>query len=68
MDEFCRKPILNSSYEYPSRHWELGRWAFAEFTAVYRILDDFDATVDSPTQAQLDELIDAVRTVARAVT
>ena len=23
MDEFFRKPILNSPYEYPGRHWEL---------------------------------------------
>ena len=23
MDEFYRKPILNSPYEYPGRHWEL---------------------------------------------
>ncbi len=41
-----------------------GRWAFAEFTDVYTILDDFDATVGSPTQAQFHELIDAVRPVA----
>ena len=42
-----------------------GRWAFAEFTDVYTILDDFDATVGSPTQAQFDEMIDAVRPSAR---
>ena len=42
-----------------------GRWAFAEFTDVYTILDDFDATIGSPTQAQFDEMIDAVRPSAR---
>ena len=41
-----------------------GRWAFAEFTDVYTILDDFDATVGSPTQAQFDEMLEAVRPVA----
>ena len=41
-----------------------GRWAFAEFTDVYTILDDFDATIGSPTQAQFDEMLDAVRPVA----
>ena len=29
MDEFFRKPILNSPYDYPGRHWELDDTATA---------------------------------------
>ena len=35
-----------------------GRWAFAEFTDVYTILDDLDAAVSPQTQTQFDELIE----------
>ena len=42
-----------------------GRWAFAEFTDVYTILDDLDAVLGAQTRAQFDEMIEAVRPVAR---
>ena len=34
-----------------------GRWAFAEFTDVYTILDDFGAAVGAQARAQFDERI-----------
>ena len=42
-----------------------GRWAFAEFTDVYTILDDLDAVLGAQTRAQFDEMIEAVRPAAR---
>ena len=36
-----------------------GRWAFAEFTDVYTILDGLDAVIEAHTQKQFDELIEA---------
>ena len=35
-----------------------GRWAFAEFTDVYTILDDFGAAVGTQARAQFDERIE----------
>ena len=35
-----------------------GRWAFAEFTDVYTILDDLGAAVGAQTRTQFDELIE----------
>ena len=35
-----------------------GRWAFAEFTDVYTILDDFGAAVGAQARAQFDERIE----------
>lgn len=44
---FFEKPILNSPYEYPKRHWEIDAQGqlpgFAEFTEVYQIESDFKA-------------------------
>jgi hypothetical protein len=37
-----------------------GRWAFAEFTDVYTILDDFRAAVGTQARAQFDERIEGL--------
>ena len=42
-----------------------GRWAFAEFTDVYTVLDDLDAVLGAQTRAQFDEMIEAVRPAAQ---
>jgi len=55
---FFEKPILNSPYEYPLRHWELDdqgqptqkiieKRRRAELTEVYQIESDFKAKVES---------------------
>ena len=36
-----------------------GRWAFAEFTDVYTILDGLDAVIEAHTQKQFGDMIEA---------
>ena len=55
--ETCWVPAVNRLGSY-------GRWAFAEFTDVYTILDGLDATV-AKTRAQFDELIGPIRPSAQ---
>jgi len=62
---FFEKPILNSPYAYPSRHWELDkngqptqqiieRRRRAEFTDVWQMQDDFAERV----QEAFDKMIE----------
>ena len=37
-----------------------GRWAFAEFTDVYTIFDDFGAAVGAQARAQFDERLEVL--------
>lgn len=89
-NRFFEKPILNSPYEYPARHWELdangqptqriiakikkstmetywvpgannlgtyGRWAFAEFTDIYEMQEDFAKKVESEFNKMIDKVV-----------
>ena len=64
---FFEKPILNSPYEYPLRHWELDdqgqptqkiieKRRRAELTEVYQIESDFKAKVESEFNKMIKEV------------
>jgi hypothetical protein len=69
-NRFFERPVLNSPYQYPARHWELDaqgqptqqiiehrRWAFAEFTEVYQIESDFETKVEAEFNKMIDKSI-----------
>ena len=66
-DRFHGGPILNSPYEYPSRHWELDGTGqptqeiiesrrLAEFTDAWEMQSDFEAKVEE----HFNDMIDSV--------
>ncbi|MCY4377286.1 MAG: hypothetical protein OXC31_26300 [Spirochaetaceae bacterium] len=73
MDDFFRKPILNSPYEYPGRHWELDENRqptnlIIDQRRSVSLITPIPAArkrVGSRTQVQLTEMIDAVRPATR---
>ncbi len=55
MDEFFRKPILNSPYEYPGRHWELpaNQWQVTPETAWENLHSDTSRPFDRPASGRI---------------
>jgi len=48
-NRFFERPILNSPYEYPKRHWELMK--------VYQIEADFEAKVAGEFKKMIDNTL-----------
>lgn len=48
--ETCRVPGVNN-------HGHYGRWAFAEFTEVYRIESDFEAKVEKEFNKMIEQTL-----------
>ena len=67
-NRFFEKPILNSPYEYPARHWELDdqgqptqqiieRRRRAEFSDVYQVEVDLAAKVKTESDKMIEHTL-----------